>query len=234
MQALWWVLLGISVVVFLFSAGYAVPKAFFKPGYHIPASFDRGLKNYAEPDGRSIVYEPEPAFRKYVSQYILSERGGQKVLLAKPDEMLSHIDYDVALFNRRNRVFKVLNIREEIVRPGYTQITELPPETAYASLTVNSADGRAVERPVQKKRKRRFAGFSAVVGLLTVLEIFFIKLCLGMLFGDVFAESFMVDDAAGFLITLGVGAVAASVHCAAAAVYYRRKNKRNAGGVPKD
>ena len=50
------------------------------------------------------------------------------------------IVYDVALFDKNGKVFKVLNVREEVGRAGYAREIALPRKTEYVSLYLNAAD----------------------------------------------------------------------------------------------
>ena len=51
--------------------------------YTITKSLDRGIKCVLEKSGKSMVFEPEVKWRKYVKQYILSERNDVEYLTCK-------------------------------------------------------------------------------------------------------------------------------------------------------
>ena len=214
MQTLWWIIFGFSVVMYISLAGFVFPKTFFKAGYDISFSYDRGLKKFKEKNGRSIVYEPKAEYRDCISQYILSERNGKKVIICKLKKDILYLDYDIVLFDFHEKVFKVINVKENIEKPGYTHIVELPDQTAYTTLIINNIDNVSFNNDAIKRLpKRRFAYFAAATGLLVALEIFLVKLCLANIYCDVFSNDFMTNTES-ILITFGVGIVAAAANLA--------------------
>lgn len=221
----WWILFGITIAVYISLTGFFIPKNFFKAGYDFSFSNDRGLKNYKESGGRSIVYESKPEYRKYVSQYILSDRNNKKVIVCKLNKSISRLDYDIVVFGSDNKVFKVINTRENIETQGYTQAVELPPETAYISLVINFADNIRIDNGVKKIPKRKLMLFAGIVLFAAVAEIFCARLCLVNIYGDVFGEVFMAS-AGNTLTVLAIGLAVAIINLAAVIVYVRLKNKK--------
>lgn len=219
MQATWWVIFGVLIVLYVLLAGYFLPKFFFKPKYKAFGSLDRGINNFKEKDGRSIVYESQKEYKKYISQYILSERGGRKVVMCKTAENFSCIDYDVAAFDCDGKVFDVINVQENLDKSGYTRLVELPPRTVYISLKINAVNNQKTDARNANDSKarhiinRKNALFFAAVSLLAVLVIFGVKLCLANIFGGVFKSDFMTS-VVGILITFGIGLVAAAANTA--------------------
>ena len=80
MSVKWWMVLIISVLVFTALIAAVLPRIFLKESSSHAVPCDRGLKKIREPDGESILFEPAEAARRYLRQYILSRRGGKKVL----------------------------------------------------------------------------------------------------------------------------------------------------------
>ena len=80
MIAVWSIVLGGSLVVFAALIAVVFPRIFLKEGEIDTPPSDRGLKKVKEPNGKSILFEPSVEMRKYVRQYILSERGEKKVI----------------------------------------------------------------------------------------------------------------------------------------------------------
>ena len=230
MQAVWWLILAASAVIYVILAWAALPKRMLRVGYLLSSPLGRGIKNYRETEGgRSIVYEPKPKYRRFVSQYILSQRNGKKALLCKVDENLSYLDYDIALFDAYGKPFSVLNVRENIVKPGYTRIVTLPQRTSFVSLIVNFADNTYIDNEKIKGfalKSRIF--YYAVMSALTFFEIIFLKLCIAKIFGDVFVEDFMLlpSNLPGTIL-IGIAAAAAGI--AVAEVFLTRSGKKLKG-----
>lgn len=254
----WWIILVISVVAFVFLTGYIFPKFFLASGSGGLTACDRGLRNFKEKNGRSIVYEPAPKYRKYISQYVLSFRQGEKALVCKLKENFAFLDYDIVVFNCYNRSFKTINVKENIKTPGFTRLVKLPKQTAYISLIINFADNIDVKKEAEPAlsadaqksdqtvaeglRQKRIPDhknkpwfyirpivYALTTVALIVLEVFFIKLALGNIFGDVFWEDFM-SRPASIVATLITGFIVAAAAVALAAVYLiikKRKQRNN-------
>jgi hypothetical protein len=73
---LWIIITVIISIAVIFVATCALPSIYLKFGCNIKSSKDRCIKRVYEPNGQSLVFEPEEKWRKYVKQYILSERNG--------------------------------------------------------------------------------------------------------------------------------------------------------------
>ena len=104
MIAVWSIVLGGSLVVFAALIAVVFPRIFLKEGEIDTPPSDRGLKKVKEPNGKSILFEPSVEMRKYVRQYILSERGEKKVIVCRLDEEISYLDYDILLFDCLDRM----------------------------------------------------------------------------------------------------------------------------------
>lgn len=226
MQGVWWFVLAISIIVYILLAWFVVPRIFFKSEYEVLYSSDRGLRNFKEKNGRSIVYEPKPEYRKFVSQYILSERNGKKQLLCKLRGNAARLDYDIVLFNCDDKVFNVLNVKENVTAGGYTHTIEVPPQTSYAALVLHSVDGRPLrDGTAEKISWRTSASFALAAAFLAIAEIFCSKLCLAVLFGDVFTEGFMIS-AGSVLLSITFGLIVAAIHIASVLGYMKRKQRK--------
>ena len=189
----WILLLIISLAIFLYFAAYLIPKRFLRPFFALKESRDRGLKIIPEKNGSSIVYAPDYQYGKYVDQYVLSERDGDKIMLLSVAEDVKFIDFDVAVFNEKDKVVKVVNVRKT-VEDGFVE-TALPDETAYVSLILNKVDNAVFKNDVMAKVP---AGNVFLNILLTsfalVAEIFVTKWAISNLFGKAFREIFMLSS----------------------------------------
>lgn len=136
-----WIILFAAVCI-LFAATQFVflPKIVTTLRYGAVKPRGRGRRIIKEVKGESIVYDAAPDVSHVIPQYLLSERNGEKLLVCKLDESVRSVDYDVALFDKNGKVFKVLNVREEVGRAGYAREIALPRKTEYVSLYLNAAD----------------------------------------------------------------------------------------------
>ena len=130
MEALWYVLLAVVAVVFIAMHAFILPRIFLKVRFDLRAA-GRGVRVVNETTGVSIVYEPEAAVRKYIYQYIVSERMDKKCLVLRVNDDLKYIAYDVAVFNSQNcgihqSGFTVLCFRNDgSESPGILTMTSL-------------------------------------------------------------------------------------------------------------
>ena len=141
MGVLWSVLLAVTVIVFVVLHAVVLPRWFLNVGFSVRAPIGRGVRVIRETNGRSIVYDADVSIRKYIPQYILSERGGKKQLVCRAAYGLSYLDFDIVLFDNFNKVTGVLHVKELLSGSGYTGAVDLPDDTAYASIYLNAADG---------------------------------------------------------------------------------------------
>ena len=191
---LWLALLILTVAVSIAIASAWLPSLFLKARYTLDKTRDRGIKKIVEKRGQSILYEPAVRWRKYISQYILSERGGKKELACKVDPELSFLSYDVVLFNACDEVFGVITVKDLLKNKGYAKPVELPQETSYVCLTVNQADTtKFVPNLSFKVRAGNVAKFLFCTTLCLIAEALCVKVCCANAFGGIFADMFMLD-----------------------------------------
>lgn len=224
-----WIVISIIVIVAAVSvSAFLLPKIYLKDRYALSKSNDRGIKKVLEKNGVSMVFEPALKWRKYLRQYILSERQGKKRLKCKIHEDIAYLSYDVALFNSRNEVFDVLTVREKIEEKGYTRTVDLPDETSYVAVTVNEVDGKDFSQGVEpirtadKKNVRPFLFWSAVCILM---ETFCLKVCCANLFGGVFKEVFVLNWQTT-LVTAGTALVLIVLQAAITRRVFRTSKKK--------
>lgn len=191
---LWLALLILTVAVSVAIASAWLPSLFLKARYTLDKTRDRGIKKIVEKRGQSILYEPAVRWRKYISQYILSERGGKKELACKVDPALSFLSYDVVLFNACDEVFGVITVKDLLKNKGYAKPVELPKETSYVCLTINQADTTKFPPNLSfKVRAGNVARFLFCTTLCLIAEALCVKVCCANAFGGIFADMFMLD-----------------------------------------
>ena len=190
----WWILLPIAVAfLYVFVVALILPRIFLQNKYKIIVVRDRGIKKYrTQQDDRGIVYEPDLDTRKYVSQYVLTDNGKEKLLKCKISEKITYLEYDVALFDGNHNVFKVLNVCELIEDVGFTKSVILPQETSYVTIILNKVDNVDMTPPIRAKVSVVKAGIFLILSLiLSLITAFTLKMGLANSIGGVFRESFM-------------------------------------------
>lgn len=200
-----WIILFAAVCI-LFAATQFVflPKIVTTLRYGAVKPRGRGRRIIKEVKGESIVYDAAPDVSHVIPQYLLSERNGEKLLVCKLDESVRSVDYDVALFDKNGKVFKVLNVREEVGRAGYAREIALPRKTEYVSLYLNAADGvcRGVGAPAGKIPKRHVVLYIAVFLAAVFLSVWLLRICIANLFGGLYGESFLHDSSQNAVVAV--------------------------------
>ena len=224
MSIVWIIILVVSLAVYGLLTMYVFPRSFLKTEFVSIKAHDRGLKNVKETVGRSIVYQPSKENRKYIPQYVLSHRKGKKVLVCKTAPNVRYLDYDVVMFNGIGKAFNIVNSKELIER-NRTEKLELDEDTAYVSLVINAVNEEQFKhRVVRPVPGGRIAWYAVVCGLLTMLQVFVMKLCCSYGFGGVFREEFMLS-LNGTLFTVLFAVVAALINVAVVLIVVLRKNR---------
>ena len=202
-MALWILLLIAIIIVFVLVHAVLLPKIFLKVNYEYDTLPDRGVKVVGEINGKSIIYEPDVRIRKFVKQYIVSERNGKKVFVCKIDENIRYIEYDIVQFDAKGNSFKVLSVSELIKDKGYTRICELSDKTAYVTVVLNCGDN------------------TCILG---------IKACIAKISGGIFYESFVLS-ASSWIFTAVVCAavIIINVICTFTIVFSGRRRKKRKG-----
>lgn len=189
---MWYVLFFLNVALFIFLVGFLLPRRFFKVTYSVNATRDFGLKKKHADDLDCVVYQPAKDIRQYVSQYILVKRDGKLVFKCKADEQITRLDYDIVCFGVDHKAIHSVNIVDDIAEAGYSSEVELPQDTAYVTLLVNSVNGKSLGN---KSRLRlsfwNMFLFTILSALVICLETVVARICFGQMFAGVFGESYV-------------------------------------------
>jgi len=118
---IWITLLLLTVALYFIVQAVILPKIFFKNSYFPHVVRDRGISTKNHYGENVIVYEPDLAMREHISQYMLIKNGNGKFLMCKTRDDLEYLEYDVVVYGKKNRILTVINVREKIKRPGYTE-----------------------------------------------------------------------------------------------------------------
>lgn len=222
MEAVWYVLLAVVLVLFIVVHAIVLPRCFFRVSFETSVA-GRGLKVINEKGGTSIVYEPDISIKKYIGQYIVSERYGKKRLIMRVADYLRFVSVDVALFDSDNRMFDILTVDDVISHKGYSDIIELPNNTAYVTLHLNAADDKKFE----PRRKggisgKKWAAFLLCCTFCELLTVFVSRLCIAKLYGGIYWESFILS-AEGNLIAAAICVAIVALNAAFMFIYVRLK-----------
>lgn len=190
----WWILFLVMLcAVFVVLHIWLLPKYFLKFKYDINDISARGIKRIQDKRGVSLIYEPDAQTRPYISGYILSERGGKKFAVCQTENSIRFLDYDILLFNGAGKLYRVLNIKEKLVREGMTDEIELPQKTSFALIHVNAADGiKSGNRKPYRISSLWLSLFIALCLLVETLGFFAVRACIAYGFGGIFAEKYLI------------------------------------------
>lgn len=137
------VLVVVTVYVYLVSSVYPwlTMHLVWMPKRGFPGWGDRGVARVRFPEGRGVVYEPDPRVRRYVPRYALFTQNGNKYIRLRVNRRTAYIRYDVAVFDSRGRLLDLLEVSERIASEGVTRAVRLPASTAYACVIPRRVDG---------------------------------------------------------------------------------------------
>ena len=226
----WYILFIATCILFAVAQFVFLPKIISVLRYRAAEPRGRGRKIVKEVDGESILYDAAPEISHVIPQYILSERGGEKRLICKLNGKVRTVDYDVALFDKEGKIFKVLNVREEVERAGYACEVALPAETEYVSIYLNAADGlrRGIGAPSGKVPKVRFFIYIAAFAAAVFAAVWLLRLCIAHIFGGLFDEIYLADSSA-LVETLTLYFVVVLLDVAFALIFVKIKNRKKRG-----
>ena len=156
---------------------------------------DRGVRKCVFEGGRSVTYEPKLGIRKYISQYVLFEKNGEKYIKCKINEKISSLKYELVLYDRKNKATGVLEIAENMSAEGYTSEVMLPCETSYVHLQLVSVNGTAVkEKENELYRGRDIMAFLVFTSVLTFAEGMFMHSVIHEIYNVFFGYAKYVTD----------------------------------------
>lgn len=168
------VLIILEFILFFVLVATAAPQI-LKNHCVIRQTSDRGIKKYLYPNGRAVVYEPHPSFRKYLSQYLLFTEDGYKYVRCKLDAGVESIRYAVVMFNNRNRVVDVIDVEEKKILSDETTPVRLHPDTSYIALIPDEVNHIKIKHDaVMSYHVWQLAAYAAVVGGLGFAQMLFI------------------------------------------------------------
>ncbi len=134
----------IAVILYGFLVVGVYPWLTLRLCYCGDAMGDRGIRRVRFPDGRGVIYRPDPRVRRYVPDYALLSINGDPYIRLHLQDRVTFIRYDVVAFDVHGRMLDILRVSERVVddeelRTGRT--VRLPQGTAYTRLMIRQVDG---------------------------------------------------------------------------------------------
>ena len=220
------IVLILSVVLFMVLMTLVLPKCMLRVVYKVNKATDRGVKRCLFEGKRCIVYDSSRENKAVIKQYSILQEDGYKTLRCKLTQDVDYLDCDIVLFNRYNKVFKVINVKEDIVGMAMTRATRLPDETSYIRIIIRRVNRTSIKRkPPVKVTGLSIFLFSLVAIALTAVEIFAVRACCSYCFGDVYRESFIASSE-GLIAIIILAAITGIVGAATAMVSAFRRARR--------
>lgn len=220
------VLLVVSAFLFLLMMTVVLPKLFLKVRYSITEPEDIGIKRCFYNGKRCVIYEGGKGISKYIEKYLLVEGKKCKVLRCKLARKISYMDYDIVVFDRYNNVKEVVNVKENLVKGGYTRRVELPEETAYVRMVIRAADDTVIKtKPVAYIPKGKVTFYAFLAICLTAAETFVLKVSCAYAFGGVFRETF-ARSTNGFFATVVLALITGLIALITVTISIRYFSKR--------
>lgn len=202
------VLLAISMLLYFTAMGWGLPSLFLRTTYEPVQLHARGMRRCLFNGRPCVVYERSLNWRRHISRYLLYQSEGCKLLKCQVTAAVRYLEYDVVLFNRYNRIFDVIRVKEKLTS-SYTRLLTLPDETAYVALRPCRVNKSHIPyKPIAHIPRLRVVFFTISAFLVTLFEGVMIVICSTYALGGVHREDFLLSEE-HILISLIVAAAVA-------------------------
>ena len=165
----WAIIINVFASVYVLLVSRVMPHFLFTPDHKKMKITDRGLKKYTFPEGRGVLYEPDMKYRRYINKYLLFEYKGKKYIKCRISDEVDSMRYEVALFDNKNRLIKVMEMAENIANRGETKSTLIPKNTSYASIVLKKVNEDPSFDSFKHFSIKKTAIFSAITVAMTVV-----------------------------------------------------------------
>lgn len=165
-----WFIIGL-ILIAVFSY-LVLPKLLFKTYSAFYTVRDRFLGKFNLKDGVSFLYEPAIYAKKYLKKYQIYQDATGKYFLGEWRSGIFNADYDLIVFDSRNRITEVISVKEEINGNRYTRLIRLPEEADFVSPQLKRVD------EISFPREMKINGFSLIwlllfsLGLALAVDLF--------------------------------------------------------------
>lgn len=221
-----WAVIIIIVTLLLTALIVAVlPRGLLRTHYTVPKLTDTGIKKIKDRRGRSVVYRPDFRYRKFIDQYVLSNRDGDNKLVCKIAPDIYRFEYDVVIYDSFDVILDVVHVDETIKTVGYTAELALPKGTAYVTVLPYMVNGKKQKNTCGAKiPKRNIVIFAVLTCVITFAEILFDKYCMSHLLAGIYYES-VVTSASGAVVIFVVAGVICLINFLCTVLILCRKRK---------
>lgn len=212
-----------SVILYIIAISEWLPSLLIAKRHGKAEVSDRGLARYSYPEGRSVVYEPTPAYSAIVEKYMLYTVGERKYFKCRFASKVRSAYCELLIYDRHNKLIQTSNVFFNNGDERFCEAFVLPDETSYIGLSVLKVNGKNARRAEKDKkwferhllvRRSTFAALTVLITaiegyILTGLVRFFVDLFMVERFGFGFevyvgrsGRSFdvMISIAAGILL----------------------------------
>lgn len=165
----WAIIINAFASIYVFAVSKLLPSFLFAASYKKHGITDRGLKKYTFPNGRGILYEPDIKYRDFLKRYIIFEYNGKKYIKCKLSEKVVSLRYEVAVYNNKDRLIKVIELSENVPNKCETKNVELPKDTSYVSVILKRVNEAYRFDTLRCFSAKRVAIFSAITAAMTVI-----------------------------------------------------------------
>ena len=169
------IILIVGAGLYVFVISKLLPHFLLVPSYKKHETADRGIAKYNFPNGRSVVYEPEIKYRRFLKKYVLFAYNDKKYIKCKLANDVDSIRYEVAVYNNKNKLVKVIEAAENISKKGETKNVELPADASYASVVLKRVNEEESFDTLRRMSSLNIGIFAAITSALTVAYGLFVR-----------------------------------------------------------
>lgn len=210
----WAIIINVFASVYVFIVSRFMPHFLFDPDCKKMKMVDRGLKKYIFPEGRGVLYEPDMKYRRYINKYLLFEYKGKKYIKCRIADDVDSLRYEVALFDNKNRLIKIVDVAENIVNRCETKSTPIPQNTSYASIVLKKVNETQGFDTLKSFSIKKISIFSLITVAMTVAYGLLIRrliLFVDSSFGGNFAMNIGVNVISSLMIGVLVAFLCISI-----------------------
>ena len=155
-------------VLYIFAIAEFMPRFLLSPSYqkHVPT--DKGVGKYKFPEGRGVVCVPDEKYKSYLKEYALFLYKNKKYIKCRLSDETVSIRYEVAVYNYKNRLIRVIDLAENIEVKGESKTVRLPDNTAYVSVILKAVNEQKRFSTLRHTSFAKICTFSVLTVAMTV------------------------------------------------------------------
>ena len=156
-------------MIYVFCISKPLPHFLLSPSYRKHTPTDEGIGKYKFPEGRGVVYLPDVKYRDYLKKYAVFVYGSRKYIKCKLADDVASVRYEVAAYDRKNKLIKIFELLENVETIGETKSVQLPDNTAYASVVLRSVNEEKSFSTLRYTSISQISIFSILTFVMTVI-----------------------------------------------------------------